>query len=178
MNYLRSKRFRRLIDATIDLEKKLKNNFLDIEFAVDKKLRPYLFQARNITSNKKWNIVSNKLINRNLLKCRLNLLKELKPRKKIFGKSTVFGQMPDWNPAEMIGVKPSLLSLSLYSELITDYIWSVQRENYLYQSVKPNPLMTNFLGCPYIDLRVDFNSFLPNMRASIPFNLIEFPLRE
>ena len=70
--------------------------------------------------------------------------------------------MSDWNPAEMIGVKPSLLSLSLYSELITDNVWSEQRKNYLYQNVKPNPLMINFLGCPYIDLRVDFNSFLPN----------------
>ena len=67
--------------------------------------------------------------------------------------------MSDWNPAEMIGVKPSLLSLSLYSELITDNVWSEQRENYFYQNVKPNPLMVNFLGCPYIDLRVDFNSF-------------------
>ena len=75
------------------------------------------------------------------------------------GKFTVFSNMSDWNPAEMIGVKPSLLSLSLYSELITDNIWSEHRKNYFYQNVKPNPLMVNFLGCPYIDLRVDFNSF-------------------
>ena len=68
---------------------------------------------------------------------------------------------PDWNPAEMIGVKPSPLSLSLYSELITDEVWAKQRHDYGYQDVRPNPLMINFAGSPYIDLRVDFNSFLP-----------------
>ena len=80
--------------------------------------------------------------------------------------------MSDWNPAEMIGVKPTLLSLSLYSELITDNIWSKQRKNYSYQDVKPNPLMVNFLGCPYIDLRVDFNSFLPKRFKTIFKNKI------
>ena len=70
--------------------------------------------------------------------------------------------MSDWNPAEMIGAKPSYLSLSLYSELITDEIWAEQRCNYGYKDVRPNPLMLNLGGSPYIDLRVDFNSFLPS----------------
>ena len=36
--------------------------------------------------------------------------------------------MCDWNPAEMIGIKPLPLALSLYSELITDEIWAEQRK--------------------------------------------------
>ena len=36
-----------------DLEKKIKNNFLDIEFAVDKKLNIYLFQVRIIRNKRK-----------------------------------------------------------------------------------------------------------------------------
>ena len=36
--------------------------------------------------------------------------------------------MADWNPAEMIGVKPKTLAMSLYSELITDTVWSIQRK--------------------------------------------------
>jgi len=32
--------------------------------------------------------------------------------------------MPDWNPAEIIGIKPKMLALSLYKELITDNIWA------------------------------------------------------
>ena len=68
--------------------------------------------------------------------------------------------MSDWNPAEMIGKKPSQLSLSLYSELITNSVWSEQRKNYGYKNVYPNKLMLNFAGSPYIDLRVDLISFL------------------
>ena len=37
--------------------------------------------------------------------------------------------MPDWNPAEMIGIKPKALALSLYQELITDFIWAKKRKN-------------------------------------------------
>ena len=73
--------------------------------------------------------------------------------------------MSDWNPAEMIGVRPSVLAHSLYSELITDEVWAKQRKDYGYKDVRPNPLMINFGGSPYIDLRVDFNSFVP---ASLP----------
>ena len=43
--------------------------------------------------------------------------------------------MSDWNPAEMIGNKPKPLSISLYSELITNSIWSIQRKNYGYKDV-------------------------------------------
>ena len=69
--------------------------------------------------------------------------------------------MIDWNPAEMIGSKPSALSSSLYCELITDKVWAEQRANYGYKDVRPNPLLVNLAGSPYIDARVDFNSFMP-----------------
>ena len=65
--------------------------------------------------------------------------------------------MPDWNPAEIIGIKPKELSSSLYKELITNKVWAENRDNYGYKDIKSNHLMTNFLGTPYIDVRVDFN---------------------
>eukprot|EP00002_Diphylleia_rotans_P018718 TRINITY_DN3622_c0_g1_i1.p1 TRINITY_DN3622_c0_g1~~TRINITY_DN3622_c0_g1_i1.p1 ORF type:complete len:853 (-),score=170.83 TRINITY_DN3622_c0_g1_i1:547-3105(-) len=77
------------------------------------------------------------------------------------GKGTVFGVMPDWNPAEIIGVKPRPLSLSLYRELITDSIWASQRDLYGYRNMESFPLMITFLGHPYVDSRVSFNSFIP-----------------
>ena len=70
--------------------------------------------------------------------------------------------MPDWNPAEIIGIKPKPLALSLYRELITDHVWSKQRRNYGYRYVGSNHLMASFFGTPYIDVRVDFNSWIPN----------------
>ena len=67
--------------------------------------------------------------------------------------------MVDLNPAEMIGDKPKNLAISLYSKLITDNVWSIQRKNYGYKDVSPNILMYNLAGF-YIDLRTDLNSFL------------------
>ena len=71
--------------------------------------------------------------------------------------------MADWNPAEMIGDKPAPLSISLYRELITDNIWSQQRNKYGYKDCASNVLMFDFLGSPYIDIRTDLNSFLPKI---------------
>ena len=69
--------------------------------------------------------------------------------------------MPDWNPAEIIGVCPKPLALSLYKELVTDATWAYQRHNYGYRNLRSYPLLLNFGGRPYIDVRVSFNSFIP-----------------
>ena len=42
----------------------------------------------------------------------------------LLGKKSLFGVMPDWNPAEIIGVRPRPLALSLYKEWITDGTWA------------------------------------------------------
>ena len=70
--------------------------------------------------------------------------------------------MPDWNPAEIIGLRPKTLALTLYQELITDSIWAYQRDNYGYKNLRSFPLMVSFHGLPYIDVRVSFNSFVPS----------------
>ena len=54
INSLKSARFKKLINAVLDLEKKLKNNHLDIEFVVDIDLKIYLLQVRNISIKKKF----------------------------------------------------------------------------------------------------------------------------
>jgi hypothetical protein len=55
----------------------------------------------------------------------------------------MLSNMADWNPAEMIGSKSTPMSISLYSELITNDIWSIQRKNYGYKDVSPNRLMVD-----------------------------------
>ena len=64
----------------------------------------------------------------------------------------------------MIGKKPSKLASSLYSELITNKVWSEQRSNYGYKNVSPNRLMLDMAGSPYIDLRIDLNFFTKKSR--------------
>lgn len=83
------------------------------------------------------------------------------PHPFLMGKRTVYGVMPDWNPAEIVGIRPKPLALSLYRDLITDNIWAYQRHNYGYRNLRSFPLMPHFFGLPYIDVRLSFNSFIP-----------------
>jgi hypothetical protein len=85
----------------------------------------------------------------------------MKPHPFLMGRRTVYGVMPDWNPAEIVGIRPKPLALSLYRELITDAIWAYQRHNYGYRNLRSFPLMPHFFGLPYIDVRLSFNSFVP-----------------
>jgi len=95
------------------------------------------------------------------------------------GSRTVFGVMPDWNPAEIIGIRPRPLALSLYREMVTDSIWAYQRHNYGYRNLRSFPLMTHFLGQPYIDVRASFNSFIPaDLSEGLADRLVEHYLNE
>ena len=69
--------------------------------------------------------------------------------------------MTDWNPAEIIGVKPNKLALSLYTELITDKIALKSRDECGYENIEYYPIMISIFDRPYIDLKVSFNSFIP-----------------
>jgi len=85
----------------------------------------------------------------------------MRPHPFLMGRRTVYGVMPDWNPAEIVGIRPKPLALSLYRELVTDAIWAYQRHNYGYRNLRSFPLMPHFFGVPYIDVRLSFNSFIP-----------------
>lgn len=89
------------------------------------------------------------------------VVRGMQPHPFLMGSRTVYGVMPDWNPAEIVGIRPKPLALSLYRELITDAIWAYQRHNYGYRNLRSFPLMPNFFGLPYIDVRLSFNSFIP-----------------
>ena len=93
----------------------------------------------------------------------------------LMGKKTVFGVMPDWNPAEIVGIRPKPLALSLYREMVTDSIWAYQRHNYGYRNLRSFPLMPNFFGIPYIDVRLSFNSFIPaDLDSNLANRLVDY----
>ena len=52
-------------------------------------------------------------------------------------------------------------SMSGYQEIITDHVWAKNRHAYGYRDLEQFHLMTTFYGTPYIDIRIDFNSWLP-----------------
>ncbi len=155
--------FKKLYFLVKKLQKKLKIEALDVEFAITEKNQVSILQVRKLPLLKKQNEIYDK---KDFYKKYEKLEKKIKKLKKRnpnqLGKTTFFGTMPDWNPAEIIGTKPMPLSLSLYQELITNNIWAENRKSYGYKNVSDSHLMTTFYGTPYIDIRTDFNSWIPN----------------
>lgn len=166
----------KLIDATLEIEKIFDNNFLDIEFAFDKNGILYILQVRPIVIFNKQNLFNELPISSmERLKNRIDILTQKHPY--ILGDRAIFGVMPDWNPAEIIGLKPKRLATSLYKELVTDNIWAYQRDNYGYMNLRSHPLMHSFLGIPYIDVRLSFNSFIPKtLNKNIANKLVNYYL--
>lgn len=159
---LRSSRFRSLLEAIRELEMTFESEFIDVEFAIGEDLTPYLFQVRLITTQPNWNRAVAKRIDAELNGIKMFVRNRLQPMTGVYGDTTVLGQMPDWNPAEMIGRAPRSLAYSLYKTLITDQAWSKARELMGYNVPKGQPLMISLAGQPFIDVRLSFHSFIPS----------------
>jgi len=158
---LRSRRFKRLMEATRELEQIMSSQFLDVEFALGEDFTPYLLQVRKITTQPNWNRAVAKRIDAALQGIQSFIRARLQPMTGVYGRTTVLGQMPDWNPAEMIGRAPRALAFSLYKTLITDHAWRIAREKMGYAIPVGQPLMISLAGQPFIDTRLSFHSYLP-----------------
>lgn len=152
-------RFKKLIEALKEAEISLDCDAVDVEFAIGKDGRVYLLQARPLAVKEHWGDSHD--LSQYLQKIHKKVVKLNDRHPYLFGSRTILGVMPDWNPAEMIGVKPRPLALSLYKQLITDRTWAYQRDNYGYKNLRSYPLMVTLVGHPYIDVRVSVNSFIP-----------------
>lgn len=148
----------RVIALCRELEELFQRPALDLEFAIAGG-ELYLLQVRPLVIGKP---TADLEAQKNCLRhIRDKLCSSMLPHPDLCGQKTIYGVMPDWNPAEMIGLRPRALALSLYKEIITNSIWAYQRDNYGYRNLRSFPLMVDFRGLPYIDTRVSFNSFLP-----------------
>jgi glutamine kinase len=170
----------KIIRLCQELEKIFNYKYLDIEFLYQNNYL-YLLQVRPIVIKKK--SFPNKFLENTILiglkKLEKKIIKMQKKHYGLYGNTTFFGVMPDWNPAEIIGIKPKELSSSLYRELITNKVWAENRDDYGYRNVRSNHLMTNFLGTPYIDVRVDFNSWIPkSVNENLAKKLIKYYLNK
>lgn len=162
IKYLNKKHiFYFLVKEVEKLKLIFQTNLLDIEFAIDKKNKLHILQVRKLVLPKNKNIIDKKIYLENLNRLEKKVVKLKKKNYDLYGETSYFGVMPDWNPAEIIGTKPRPLALTMYRELITDHIWSKHRSNYGYKDIDSHHLMTSFFGTPYIDVRVDFNSWIP-----------------
>lgn len=157
---IRSPRFRRLIESVLELEQRTGTDLLDIEFCIDSNDEIFILQVRPIAAHKNWQTVDDTIIDSAIDRARDTIRARLSPDDGLSGNTTILGEMPDWNPAEMIGTAPHPLASSLYRDLITDSVWAEARRQMAYRHVNA-PLMTMLEGRPFIDVRLSFNSFLP-----------------
>lgn len=166
-----------LINLCSIIEQLLNNSALDIEFAIDTYHQVFIFQVRPIASGKK-EYYDNTNLDASLKRIFKKINKLNKKHPFLLGDKTCFGVMPDWNPAEILGIRPKKLAISLYKELITDNIWAHQREDYGYRDLTMHPLMVSFCGIPYIDTRITFNSFIPRgLNNEIAEKLVNYYLK-
>ena len=161
-----------LKDVIIEVERVLDFDALDIEFAIDKSGYVFIFQVRPITiasQGQSFDIKKEEVL-LEILGAEEYIKSECKKHIQMVGDKTLFSNMSDWNPAEIIGTAPKVLASSLYRTLITDKIWAVSRAQLGYRNVDNVPLMSIIAGKPYINMRASFNSFIP---ATLPSDLAQ-----
>jgi len=157
-----------------ELETLLACDAIDVEFAVDAAGQLYLLQVRRLLVERA-DPGLDAAVDAALADVARKVELLSRPHPFLHGSRAIFGVMPDWNPAEIIGLRPWPLSLALYRELVTDAIWAYQRDNYGYQNLRSFPLLVSFHGLPYIDVRVSFNSFVPrDVPAELAGRLVNY----
>lgn len=156
-----SQRLLNLLRVVRQLETFFGKNTLDIEFCIDSNLQVHTLQVRQMCTTQNWQAGVIEETTDRISFVEDFLSNYMGPRPGIYGASNILGVMPDWNPAEIIGVTPRPMASSLYRYLITRRIWSLAREKMGYRLIPPEELMITIAGRPYIDVRNSFNSFLP-----------------
>ncbi|TGN08008.1 PEP-utilizing enzyme [Leptospira ilyithenensis] len=154
-------RWANLLYSIKEIESYFSSLPLDIEFAVKKSGEVVIFQVRSLAANFNLENHQDDYFSQLIENMKQKFVRYNSPVPHLSGKNTIYGDMPDWNPAEIIGDKPATLAYTLYRFLITNNIWHEARSLLGYFDVFPGELMTSFGRKPYIDTRLSFNSFVP-----------------
>lgn len=83
--------------------------------------------------------------------------------------------MADWNPAEMLGLRPMPLDVSLYDELIMGGAWAEGRTSVGWREPDSRELMALVAGRPYVKMALSLQSLLPK---DLPSRLAERLVRD
>jgi len=151
----------KLILCAKELERITGNNALDIEFGITS-TGIYLLQVRPIASRPTVPPHFEEQFHHHLEEIKQFIINNNIRYPNLYGYRTIYGIMPDWNPAEIIGISPKPLAFSLYRILITDEMWPLSRQLIGYKDVGYQPGIYSFAGKPYVDVRMSLNTFLPS----------------
>jgi glutamine kinase len=165
---MRSPRLLRLLAAIREIEEECGPRLLEIEFAEGAGGAVSVLQVRAIAARVP--AAARAETSRGAIASIARVVARLEsPRPGTAGRRTILAQMPDWNPAELIGAFPSPLAASLFRFLISDEVWRRARVEMGYARLPGVPLVRFLLGRPYVDVRASFHSFLPSvLPAGLP----------
>jgi len=176
---VRDSRHSKLLGVIREIEEVTGCKALDIEFALNTDHEVYILQARPIAIQVGIDRFSEIEIEHELARINGYLREKFKPATDLFGETTVLADMPDWNPAEMIGVHPRPLAASLYYYLIMNTAWRDARGKIGYHNPRPRSLMVSIGGHPYVDVRCSFNNLLPaGLEPSLAEKLVNHYIAE
>ena len=148
-----------LIQSIREIENLIKLDELDVEFAIDSLGKIYILQVRPIVSSVNESDISDEIVEKRIKKAKNIYEKEVLDN--VLG-APIYAQMPDWNPAEIIGARSNYLPYSLYAKIITENIWAIQRYENGNCDLRGIHLLKLFCGKPYVFVNASLKSFIPN----------------
>jgi hypothetical protein len=165
---------RKVLDMARELEQVTGHDRLDIEFVIANN-ELFLLQARPLVAFRDKKPFSVQEFKETVDAVKTFLRENNTQFPNIAGSSMAYGIMPDWNPAEIIGTEPKPLAFSLYQYLITDNVWPLGRQLVGYKDVGHQPGICSLAGMPYVDIRMSFNTFLPQgLSREVEEKLVNF----
>ena len=179
-NFVLDRSIHKIIEAAREIEIIVGCDALDIEFAINSDDELYILQVRPLVQTR---ILSFKSLDRKIASEIMSVKQFVKGKMVrkpgLYGDTTIFGEMPDWNPAEIIGTQPKPLALSLYAYIVMKSTWRESRALMGYKDTFPYQLMVVLGGRPYVDVRNSFNSFLPQgLPEQISNKLVNYYLKQ
>ena len=156
------------------LEATLKRTALELEIAVDARGRLRLLQVTPSTRNlaQPSARIASALQEKRWAQAEREFEKRTLARDGELGRKPLFGLMPDWNTAELLGEHPRPLAASLFEDLIANKIWRQARINLGYRRSAVQPLLGFIAGRPYVDVRASLNSLIPDGTSDATSRLV------
>jgi glutamine kinase len=167
LDFVRCPRLLRVLAAVREIEQTWGPRPLEIEFAECPEGAVFVLQVRPIGTRARLPFdraaedLRTARIADEIRAAALGFRRRSRPRARLLGRRTILGQMPDWNPAELIGTTPSALAVSVFRFLVGDDVWQRARASLGYRAVPGVALVRLLAGRPFVDVRASFNSFLP-----------------
>ena len=147
-------KWKNLVISIKEIEDLLPNLALDIEFAINKNKEIIIFQVRPLATSSKYPEYNDFKIYEEHKKIQEAY------KKKLNNNEVIFSDMGFWNPAELIGDRPTPLGESLFNEILMNRVWNTSLKSLGYSKID-GCLSTRIGNKPYINLKKSFETLLP-----------------